>query len=389
MLRRTVASTAFLALLSIGCGDSSGPGGGGTPALQLMPVDSGFDFSVHVAAPPGDPNRLFIVERTGRIVLRKNGVRQDSAFLNLTALTDPSSGEYGVFSVAFHPQYSTNRRFFVYYVALDGSSEVVEYQAEPNLDFAVPNPVQVILDQPQAAATVMYGGLLLFGPDDKLYVTLGDGHVYGAWTTAAQDSTVLLGKVLRLDVDAGSPYAVPSDNPFVGRAGWRGEIFQLGLRNPWRWSFDRLTGDQWLGDVGEDTWEELNFVPAPVGGQNFGWPYREGPDCFLPANGCPSNGLTMPADSYGRATGCAIVGGYVYRGAQSDMQGVYFYGDYCNGEVRSARRVGSTLTEVFPPLPAPLLNDNVASFGEDAQGELYVAMASGRVYRIVSTRLSR
>ena len=353
-----------------------------------MPVDSGFDFSVHVAAAPGDPSRLFILERPGRILLRKTGVRQDSAFLNLTALTNPSSGEYGVFSIAFHPQYTTNRRFFVYYVALDGASQIVEYRAEPNFDFADPNPVQTILSQPQDPATVMYGGLLLFGADAKLYVTLGDGHVYGAWTAAAQDSTVLLGKVLRLDIDGGSPYTVPADNPFVGRAGWRGEIFQLGLRNPWRWSFDRVTGDQWLGDVGEDTWEELNFVAAPVGGQNFGWPYREGPACFIPAGGCPSSGLTAPVYSYGRGTGCAIVGGYVYRGAQSDMQGVYFYGDYCNGEVRSIRRSGNTITVPFPPLPPPLANDNAASFGEDADGELYVAMASGRVYRIVSTRLT-
>lgn len=367
------------------CGDgSNGSGPGGPQGLTLTPVDSGYDFSLYLTAPPGDASRVVIVERGGRILLRKNGVRQDSAFLNLTALTDPATGEYGVYSLAFHPDYATNRRLFVYYADLNGDSELAEFQADPGLDHADPATIKPILSITQDPATVLYGGLVTFGPDGKLYLGLGDGAPIGAIPTQPQDSTSLLGKILRLDVDAGSPYAVPADNPFVGRPGWRGEIWQIGVRNPWRWSFDRGTGDLWIGDVGENLWEEVDYLPAPVaGGSNFGWPYLEGTHCFAPAVGCPTAGMVPPVIEFGHGASCSVTGGYVYRGKRHpSLRGTYFHGDYCTGVIRPVRLVGGQPITEFAPLSPPLINDNVVSFGEDADGEIYVLMASGRIYRI-------
>ncbi len=364
------------------CGDSSGPSP--ARAIVLEPVDSGYDFSVFVTAPPGDPSRLLVVERAGRILLRKNGVRQDSAFLNLTALTDPATGEYGVYSLAFHPRYATNRRLFVYYADLNGDSQLAEYQADASFDHADPASRKTILSQSQLPANVLYGGLVTFGPDGMLYLGLGDAGEDGAPLSRAQDSTELFGKILRLDVDAGTPYAIPPDNPFVGRLGWREEIWQLGFRNPWRWSFDRATGDLWVADVGEDLWEEVSFLPAGASaGRNFGWPIVEGAHCFQPATGCQTAGLVMPILELAHGPTCAVTGGYVYRGRRyPSLRGVYFYGDYCGGWVRGLRLVGGAPVPAFQPLAPPLLNDNVVSFGEDAEGELYVVMASGRIYRI-------
>jgi glucose/arabinose dehydrogenase len=189
--------------------------------------------------------------------------------------------------------------------------------------------------------------------------------------------------MLRLDVDHGAPYTIPPDNPFVNRPGWRPEIWSLGLRNPWRWSFDRLTGEMWIADVGEHTLEEVDLEPPGAPGRNYGWPIREGTQCYLPASGCGSAGLTAPIFTYQHNIGCSISGGYVYRGsAMPGLQGTYFYGDYCGGWVRSLKKRTGGVTKAFDPLAAPLLNDNVASFGEDAAGELYVVYASGRIYRI-------
>ncbi len=375
------AAAGILALAA--CGDSTSPGGGPN-GLTLVPVDSGFDFSLFVAAPPGDRSRLFIVERGGRILLRKNGVRQDTAFLNLTALTSPATGEYGVYSIAFHPEYASNRRLFVYYANLNGDSQLDEFKADPTFDHADPASRLPILTQAQVPNTVYYGGTIGFGPDGMLYLGLGDGAPILAFPTFPQDSASLLGKILRIGVDGATPYDVPADNPYVGRAGWRGEIWQVGFRNPWRWSFDRGTGDFWVGDVGEDLWEEITRLPGPAqGGNNFGWPIREGSHCFSPPAGCQSAGLTAPIIEYPHGPACSVTGGYVYRGRKyPDLRGTYFYGDYCTGFIRPVRLVNGAAMPVYAPLSPPLVNDNVVSFGEDADGEIYVVMASGRVYRI-------
>ena len=380
-VQRAFPALLVLALLAA-CGDSSGP----APAdgLGLVAVDSGYDFSLFVTAPPGDPSRLFIVERGGRIRLRKNGVRRDSAFLNLTDLTSPVTGEYGVYGLAFHPNYATNRRLFVYYADLNGDSQLAEYLADPGFDHADPGSSQPILNQTQDPGTVLYGGTVGFGPDGNLYLGLGDGRPTGSVAATAQDSGSLLGKILRLNVDGAAPYAIPPDNPYVGRPGWREEIWQLGLRNPWRWSFDRGTGDLWIGDVGEDVWEELDYLPGPVvGGNNFGWPFLEGNQCFSPPAGCDSTGLIPPVLDYAHGPSCAITGGYVYRGRQFPaLRGTYVYGDFCSGFIRAVRLTGGQLVQAYTPLSPPLINDNVVSFGEDADGEIHVVMASGRIYRV-------
>lgn len=382
MAHRPAASALTAVLLLAACGDSAGPGAPG--GLTLVPVDSGYDFSVFVTAPPADPSRLFVVERGGRIRLRKNGIRQDSAFLNLTSLTDPATGEYGVYGLAFHPDYALNRRLFVYYADLNGDSQLAEYQAESNFDHGDPGSAQPILSQTQDPNTVLYGGTVAFGPDGRLYLGLGDGSPIGAVQPAAQDSGSLLGKMLRLDVDGTAPYQIPPNNPYVGRPGWRPEIWQLGFRNPWRWSFDRQTGDLWVGDVGEFLWEEVDFLAAPVaGGNNFGWPFLEGGHCFSPPAGCDSTGLVFPVLEYAHGPACAVTGGYVYRGRKFPaLRGTYLYGDFCSGFVRAARLQGGQLVQAFTPLSPPIINDNVVSFGEDADGEIYVVMASGRVYRV-------
>jgi glucose/arabinose dehydrogenase len=373
--------------VAAGCGsDAAGPSA--SPAsLTLAAIDSGYDFPIQVIAPPGDTSRLMVLERGGRVVLRKHGVRLDSAFVNLTGLTGVPgvAREYGVLSIAFHPQYATNRRIFAYLIDTNEDTRLIELTATADFDHASPVPVRTILQFSQPSYAIHYGGTVTFGKDGLLYLATGDGETGGVPSSPAQDSTSLLGKMLRISVDGAPPYAIPGGNPFVGRPGWRGEIYHLGLRNPYRWSVDRQTGDLWWGDVGEDSWEEVNFSPAGVGGLNYGWPYREGNDCWIPATGCPSAGLTAPLYAYSHAEGCSVIGGVVYRGsAIPGRKGTYLFGDFCRNTFRSLTRSStgapSTVTTWTPAIPA----DNVAGFGEDAEGEVYIAMASGRVYQVVA-----
>ncbi len=386
---RRATRLAFPSLVAvvIGCSsDASGPSA--PPAnLTLAVIDSGYDFPIQVIAPPGDTSRLMVLERGGRVVLRKNGVRLDSAYVNLTGLTGVPgvAREYGVLSIAFHPQYATNRRLFAYLLDQNEDTKLIELTATADFDHASAVPVRTILQFSQPSYAIHYGGTVAFGKDGLLYLATGDGETGAVPTSPAQDSTSLLGKMLRVDVDGGAPYAVPASNPFVGRPGWRGEIYHLGLRNPFRWSVDRETGDFWWGDVGEDSWEEVDFAAAGVGGLNFGWPYREGNACWIPATGCPSVGLTAPAYEYSHREGCSVIGGVVYRGsALPGRKGTYLFGDFCRNTFRSLTRSATgTISDVTvwaPAIPA----DNVAGFGEDAQAEVYIAMASGRVYRVVA-----
>lgn len=381
-LRVPLPALLVIALAS-GCHDSATTVITRAGGPVLVPVDSGYDFSVFVAAPPGDTSRLFVVERGGRILIRKHGVRQDSAFLNLTALTG-GAFEYGVYSIAFHPHYATNRYVYVFYVDNAGAAQVSRFTADSTFDHADPASEHSILNVPQAADAVLYGGLVTFGPDGKFYIAIGDGdaNVDTAQTSRSQDSMAYQGKLLRVDVDAGDPYGIPADNPYVARSGWLHEIWQLGLRNPWRWSFDRQTGDVWIGDVGQNLWEEINYLPGGARpGNNFGWPFMEGDVCYR--TGCDTAGLVLPLFKYPHNPACAVTGGYVYRGkASPDLSGVYLYGDYCAGWVRGLKMVAGKPVDAFTPLEAPLINDNVVSFGEDASGEVYVVMASGRIYRI-------
>jgi glucose/arabinose dehydrogenase len=380
-------TAVLLGVIAAACGDSSSEPSEPPASLALAPVDSGLDFPVLVVAPPGDPTRLLIVQRGGRILLRKNGVRLDSAFVNLTSLTNPPGFdlEYGVLGVAFHPEYLSNRRLFVYYLDLNEDPVLVELQAESNFDHASPFPVETLLQFDTPDYAIHFGGTVDFGPDGFLYLATGDGETGGSPTTPSQDSMSLLGKMLRLDVDGGAPYRIPGDNPFTGRIGWRGEIFHLGLRNPYRWSFDRHNGDMWLGDVGEDTREEVDFLRSTDRGKNLGWPYREGTVCFRPASNCPSSGLTPPVYEYDHADGCSVIGGFVYRGsAIPGRHGYYIFGDFCDNVLRSFRRGTDGQAADFETWALPIPADNTTGFGEDSERELYVAMASGRVYKVVA-----
>jgi len=371
--------------LLVACGEEAGPSA--PPAdLTLQAVDSGYDFPIQVLAPPGDTSRLLVLERPGRVVLIKNGVRQDSAYVNLTALTGVPgvAREYGVLGIAFHPQYASNRRLFAYLIDQNEDTRLVELSAEANLDHASPAPVQTILQFSQPSYAIHYGGTVAFGKDGYLYLAPGDGETGAVPSSPAQDSTSLLGKMLRIDVDGGVPYAIPPGNPFVGRPGWRGEIYHVGLRNPYRWSVDRQTGDFWIGDVGEDRWEEVDAAPASAAGLNFGWPYREGNACWRPTTSCPSAGLTPPAYAYSHADGCSVIGGVLYRGnAIPGRKGTYLFGDFCRNTFRSLTRSSGGAARVTiwtPSIPA----DNLSGFGEDAAGEVYVTMASGRIYQMVA-----
>lgn len=376
---------AAMLLVTIACsGTEPGPPG----HLALAPVDSGYDFSVFVASPPGDASRLLVIERGGTIWLRKDGARLPTPFIDLTGLTG-AGHEYGVYSMAFHPEYASNRWFYVYYVDNDGNSQLSRFTANADFDTADPASELPMISQPQVATAVLYGGRVGFGPDGMLYFAFGDGDDDGGPQSESQDSGSFQGKMLRLDVDGATPYEVPPDNPYIGRPGWRTEIWQLGFRNPWRWSFDRGTGDLYVGDVGEDATEEINWLGAPIeGGNNFGWPFMEGSGCYEPITGCETAGLVTPVIEYANAgNACSVVGGQVYRGsAYPEMEGIYFYSDFCGGWIRSARVEGNVATPAFPELAAPTvggLTDNAVSLDEATGGELYVVYASGRVYRLV------
>jgi hypothetical protein len=355
------------------------------PTAQL--VASGLTAPLYLTQPPGDTSRLFVVEQGGKIRLIKNGTLLATPFLDITSLVI-SGGERGLLSMAFHPNYANNGQFFVAYTedapdpAPDGDVKVVRYTVSANPDVANPASAQPIIAI--AHATDYHnGGLVTFGPDGLLYIGVGDGG--GA--TAAQDTTMQLGKLLRIDVNGTPPYVVPASNPFVGRLPASPEIWSYGLRNPWRFSFDRLTGQLYIGDVGEGTREEIDVQPATsTGGENYGWNILEGSGCFNGAP-CSSTGTVLPVFEYphsgGSITGCAITGGYVYRGARLPLlAGLYFYADYCSGWVRSLRYANGVVSEHHDYTPEFGLLGNITSFGQDSRGELYIVTQAGGIYRI-------
>ena len=370
---------ALVALL--GC---SNPPGTAPPAttdsLRLVPVvTSGLSSPLYLTAPTGDTARLFVVEQSGQIRIVRHGQLLPAAFLDIhTRLV--SGGEQGLLSVAFHPNYATNGYFYVNYTDLNGDTRVERYTvsaADSNLADTATHKLIIFIPQPY---TNHNGGLVMFGPDGMFYIGMGDGGSVGDPQNRAQSPDSLLGKLLRIDVDAGDPYAIPAGNPFATSGGAK-EIWALGLRNPWRFAFDRSAGLLYIGDVGQGLWEEVDVQPASQGGLNYGWRIMEGAHCYNPAN-CSSAGLVLPAVEYDHSNGqCAIIGGFVYRGARFPaLAGQYFYADLCAGWVRSFSYAGGVVTgqtswnlDVSPGTPL--------SFGEDARGELYL-LTGGGVYRI-------
>ncbi|HEX8241998.1 MAG TPA: PQQ-dependent sugar dehydrogenase [Longimicrobium sp.] len=374
----TTRLAALLLLAACGPGNPSDTQPPPLPAngIQLVEVARGFDQPIYVTSPAGDA-RLFVVEQTGRIRIIQNGQVLPTPFLDVSGLIS-AGGERGLLSMAFHPGYASNGFFYVDYTDRNGDTRVVRYHVSSNPNQADPASAQLVLTVAQPFAN-HNGGLLMFGPDRKLYVALGDGGSGGDPQGNGQNFAALLGKILRLDVDAGQPYAIPADNPFVGQTGRRGEIWITGVRNPWRFSFDAASGLLYLADVGQNAWEEVNVVQANRGGLNLGWNLMEGMHCYNAAT-CSQQGLTLPVLEYGHGDGCSITGGYVYRGsAIPALRGHYFYSDYCSGWLRSFRWDGAQAADQRQWEVGSL--GNVTSFGEDANHELYLTTAAGRVLR--------
>jgi glucose/arabinose dehydrogenase len=371
------------ALSASACGSSSAnnPAVGKGAKLQL--IVSGLSSPLYLTAPSGDLSRLFVVEQTGGIRIIKDGALLPTPFLDIsTKIT--AGGEQGLLGLAFDPDYASTGRFVVHYTDTNGDTHLSQFTVSNDPDVADPASEQIILtaDQPYNNHN---GGQVLFGPDGMLYLGLGDGGSEGDPQGRGQDLSDLLGSILRLDVRSTSPYSVPPDNPFVGQAGVQPEVWSYGLRNPWRFSFDRTTGDLYIGDVGQDSFEEVDVAPAAAGsgkGLNFGWNIMEGTHCYN-ASTCNQSGLTLPVLEYPHSEGCSVTGGYVYRGSVIPaLQGLYFFGDYCQGTVRSFRYQGGSATELTD-WPTLRPGGSITSFGEDAAGELYVVIQSGSVFKIV------
>lgn len=384
------AGPIVLAMLACAASEAGPPGAPpppppGTPALRLETVATGLDFPVFLTAPPGDRSRLFVVEKTGRVRIIANGVLRAEPFIDLSGQVSGGS-EQGLLGLAFHPDFATNGLVILDYTDRNGDTRVARYRvstSDPNrLD---PGSEGVILTVAQPYAN-HNGGMVGFGPlDGDLYIGLGDGGSGGDPQGNGQNRGTLLGKILRLRVGADGQVSVPADNPFAGVSGVRPEIWSYGLRNPWRFSFDRSNGDLYIADVGQGAREEIDVAPASAlagRGANFGWNRMEGTSCYPPGSSCDPQGLTLPVLDYDHGQGCSVTGGYVYRGtALTGMAGVYFYADYCSGWVRSFRYANGRATE---PLEWAGLKPggSITSFGEDAAGELYLLTQSGGVYRI-------
>jgi glucose/arabinose dehydrogenase len=294
-----------------------------------------------------------------------------------------AQSERGLLVLAFHPGYVDNGFFFVNYTDRQGSTVVARFSASDNPVQADPASDTILLTVEQPAAN-HNGGHLAFGPDGYLYVGTGDGGGAGDQFGNGQNGATLLGSILRLDVDQSQGYAVPADNPFVGDPAVRDEIWAIGLRNPWRFAFDSLTGDLYIADVGQNTYEEVNFQPAGApGGQNYGWPIMEAAHCFPQDRACGRSGMTLPVVEYDPAQGCSVTGGYVYRGREfPSLNGTYLFGDYCSGRIWGLARDTSGEWQV-----AGLAQFDIrpSSFGEDETGELYLLdMGRGELVGIVA-----
>jgi glucose/arabinose dehydrogenase len=355
----------------------------GTAPVGLEPVATGLNNPLYLTSPPGDTDRLFIVEQGGTIRVVKGGALLPDPFLDITDRVS-SGGERGLFGLAFDPAYGSNGRFVVHYTDPDGNTRlsVFHVSADPDRADLASETIVLAAQQPFANHN---GGQILFGPDGYLYLGLGDGGSSGDPLGNGQNVTDVLGDILRLDVSSGTSAVPPADNPFVGRSDAEPRIWSYGLRNPWRFSFDRATGDLFIADVGQNAWEEVDLATAASGsgkGVNYGWNRMEGTHCYG-ASSCDTTGLALPVLEYDHGQGCSITGGYVYRGAAIPaLQGHYFYGDYCSGWVRSFRvQDGKAVDQTQWPTLAP--GGAVLSFGEDQAGELYVLSATGTVSRIV------
>jgi glucose/arabinose dehydrogenase len=356
--------------------------------ISLEMVVSGLIQPIGVSSAPGDP-RLFIIGQGGTIDIVVAG-KVAGTFLDLKDRIS-CCGERGLLGLAFHPQYATNGRFFVRYTDTAGDVRISEFHVSGDPNVADPNSEQILLTIPHPAYANHNGGRIEFGPDGYLYIGTGDGGSGGDPNDHGQSLNTLLGKMLRIDVDHPAPrklYGLPPDNPFLGQGGRLGEIYAYGLRNPYSFSFDRLTGDLWIGDVGQDAYEEIDRATSASGrgnGVDFGWRLMEGLHCYYPATGCQSSSLTLPIAEYAHGSndsiGCAVIGGYVYRGtAHPELEGRYFFGDECSGTIWDLTAEGPASQKSQKLLSSGL---NIDGWGQDAAGELYLVSSNGGLYHLV------
>jgi glucose/arabinose dehydrogenase len=359
-------------------------------SITLEPVVTGLTGPVGITSAGDGSGRLFITLQAGQILVYDGVQLLPTPFLDISSLVS-CCGEQGLLGLAFHPNYARNRFFYVNYTNAAGDTVIARYRASAASNVAKPQSARILLTIPQPFSN-HNGGQLQFGPDGYLYIGTGDGGSGGDPQNNGQNLGTLLGKILRIDVNGvnrrGS-YAIPADNPFVNTPKARGEIWDFGLRNPWRFSFDRLTGAMFIGDVGQGNWEEIDFQSRRgKGGKNYGWRLMEGKHCFNPATGCNPGSLAQPILEYDHSLGCAVTGGYRYRGTRlPQLFGSYLFGDLCSGLIWKATRTSGHQWVSTILFDSPY---TISTFGEDESGELYVAHyaqnAAGAVYRFVGVQ---
>ncbi len=348
-------------------------------AVALHLVAGGFVKPVYLTH--SYDQRLFVVEQTGKIqIIDEMGERLATPFLDIVSRVNSGASEQGLLSVAFHPNYAGNKRFFVNYTNRDNATVISEFMVSGDPNVADPSSERILMTIPQPYNN-HNGGQIQFGPDGYLYIGMGDGGLAGDPHGHGQNSYTVLGSMLRIDVDFSEPYAIPPDNPYVENGAGAVEAWAIGLRNPWRFSFDRLTGDIFIADVGQNSFEEISWMPAgAANGGNFGWDVMEGYNCFSEDN-CDPAPYIAPIHHYGRNDGCSVTGGYIYRGSQSPgLFGHYLFSDYCQGQIWSLAQFNGEWIRTL------LLdtNYNVGSFGEDVNGEIYLLNYAGEAYHILA-----
>ncbi len=354
------------------------------PPLGFTQIASGLSLPVSITHAGDSTGRLFTTHRGGEIMIYNGAQVLPTPFLDITSLIAMNGGEQGLLSIAFHPNYSSNGYFYIFYTRKsDGALVIARYHISSDPNIADASSASILLTIPHPGATNHNGGQLQFGPDGYLYISTGDGGTGGG---NSQSGSSLLGKILRIDVDNTAPYEIPVDNPFISNAAVADEVWALGLRNPWRFSFDKLTGDLMIADVGQSNWEEVNFqASTSAGGENYGWPCYEGFHTIGNPTSCTLGTITEPILEYSHSLGCSISGGYRYRGEYPFINGVYFYGDFCTGRIWGSETNGTSWvsTELADT------DYGISTFGEGEDGSLYVAdYFGGKIYKLQASGFS-
>ncbi|WP_455365304.1 PQQ-dependent sugar dehydrogenase [Kaarinaea lacus] len=342
--------------------------------------DVPMDVIVYMTQAPGDDRYWYVVEKPGRVLRFEN--KPDAAdatvFVDISDRVDAGPSEAGLLGMAFHPQFRTNGYVYLSYTGHDGGlkSYISRFKSLDSNESVDPGTEKRLLEVAQPYSN-HNGGQIEFGPDGYLYIGWGDGGAGGDPKGHGQNTQTLLGAMLRIDVNNGNPYAIPATNPFASNNNGKPEIYAWGLRNPWRWSFDRETGKLWVADVGQDNWEEVNIIHKPG---NYGWNGKEGKHCYKAAR-CENPAFIDPVIEYDHDAGCSVTGGYVYRGSEiSALSGIYLYSDFCAGTLWGARDAGNGVYESFQLAASNL---NIASFAQANNGEIYLLHIRGEIYKIV------